>query len=238
MPTPDQLREMDPEAFERFVGRLLELRGFSNVLHLGGTGDEGVDLRAEWLMELPTGGHRSTVWAVQCKRYKANLSQGHIQEILAAAIEPSPDIFSTPIDFFLLATSSALTASAIRLVERANGQRQKYSCSFVVWDADEICKLASEHAETERFFERPLPSLDTSLVSRLTVYAERGPEETSVTFFYEGPGRGPSCSVESTALANLEFEALVEQFRILRRSPPLSGLGRPSARRDLSTRGA
>jgi hypothetical protein len=66
--TPDELYDLDSGRFEMLVaGLLMEAGGFHNELALGGAGDEGVDLRAEWLENLPTGGQRQTVWAVQDK---------------------------------------------------------------------------------------------------------------------------------------------------------------------------
>ncbi len=215
MASVDQIKSLEPEAFEQFIGRLLEIRGFSNVLRLGGTNDEGIDLRAEWQMELPTGGLQSTVWAVQCKRYSRNLSQSNIQEILAAALEPSLDVFPKPVDYFLIATTSRLTSSAVRLVERANSQRQKYSCSFVVWDIDQISTLARDRSELNWFFEQPRITSDPASVSRLTVLADRSEGEISFTFFYEGPGQAPSCRVEKSALPVIEFDILTGNLRKL-----------------------
>jgi hypothetical protein len=52
--TPEALKSLTPDAFEQLVASLLAATGFRNVVSLGGSGDEGIDLRAEWLEELPT----------------------------------------------------------------------------------------------------------------------------------------------------------------------------------------
>jgi hypothetical protein len=61
--SPDDLKALEPSAFEQLVAQMLVGSGFRNVVALGGSGDEGIDLRAEWLEELPTGDSRMTVWA-------------------------------------------------------------------------------------------------------------------------------------------------------------------------------
>src|SRR5262245_36013771 len=117
------LQSLPPNEFERLVARLLEAHGFRNVLPLGASGDEGIDIRAEWVEELPTGDTRTTLCAVQCKRYSSSISPKETKQILDAARLPNPDFFPTPPDFFLLATSSQLTKQAKSVIERANKDR-------------------------------------------------------------------------------------------------------------------
>jgi len=118
--TLDELCKLDPGQFEVLVAGLMEEAGFHNVLAFGGSGDEGIDLRAEWPEELPTGGHRETVWAVQCKRYKAAISEREVRDILNSMLEPPNDLIPRHPDFFLIATTSRLSVNANRALNRAN----------------------------------------------------------------------------------------------------------------------
>lgn len=76
--TSDDLKSLDPDDFERLIAHLLVAYGLQNVRRLIGGGEEGIDLRAEWLEDLPTGDSRMTLWAIQCKRYTRSLSQKDI----------------------------------------------------------------------------------------------------------------------------------------------------------------
>jgi len=208
------LHRLEPEPFERFVARVLEISGFSNVLNIGGPGDEGIDLRAEWILDLPTGGKQTTVWAVQCKRYRETLSQGDVQAIISAALEPAPDLFPVPPDYFLLATSSRLSAPATRLLERANRQRSKYSCRFVVWDGHELTRRAQKSPELIDLVVHetpiPKPSVETTEIARLTVLVDHLVGEVVFTFLYESGGPAPTCVLEKVTLSEDDFDRLLE----------------------------
>lgn len=68
-----RLMDLDPTAFEAFVGQLFEAQCYTNVAVMGGAGDRGVDVAA-----LDPDG-RSVV--IQCKRYLNNVSAEPIQRL-------------------------------------------------------------------------------------------------------------------------------------------------------------
>lgn len=78
--TLDELRTLSPKDFELAMGELLRRLGFQNVRHVGGSGDQGVDLTCE----APDGD--SVV--VQCKRYAEDNSVGSpdIQRFLGSIV--------------------------------------------------------------------------------------------------------------------------------------------------------
>ncbi|HEU5198968.1 MAG TPA: restriction endonuclease [Ktedonobacterales bacterium] len=62
------LQTMDPLAFERYIGRLFALEGYSPE-YTARTGDEGVDIRLYPKNHLGLRSQREPVALVQCKRY-------------------------------------------------------------------------------------------------------------------------------------------------------------------------
>ena len=68
-----RLMDLDPAAFETFVGQLFEAQGYSNVAVMGGAGDRGVDVVA-----LDPDGCSVVI---QCKRYLNNVSAEPIQRL-------------------------------------------------------------------------------------------------------------------------------------------------------------
>jgi len=73
------LLELTPYEFEVFVGRLLELEGYTNVVISGQSGDRGVDVRC---MD-----QKGNLVIVQCKRYtKSNIGSTPIQRLHSFAI--------------------------------------------------------------------------------------------------------------------------------------------------------
>ncbi len=215
--TIEDLQGMDPDDFERFVGRAMELEGFFNVLPSGGTGDEGIDLRAEWSVKLPTGDQQHTIWAVQCKRYSNSLNQGDVQKILNAALEPTADLFPVPPDFFLLATSTHLTADATRLIERANHNRAKYGCRFVVWNGDDLARRANTYPDLAEVVvgapTTPSVSRPPAPAARLALLVDHFEDEVALTFLYDRDGRGPDCLMERVKLSREAFQELVDASR-------------------------
>jgi len=77
----DELRSLDPIAFERFISQLFERMGYE-VQSTSKTGDEGVDLilRKEG---------RSAI--VQCKRYKGSVGQPVVRDLYGAMIHSRAD---------------------------------------------------------------------------------------------------------------------------------------------------
>lgn len=215
----EEIQKLSPDDFELLIARLLVASGFANVVPIGGTGDEGIDLRAEWAEKLPTGDVRMTLWAVQCKRYSSPLSPKEVKEILDAALEPAPDTFPLPPDFFLLATSSGLTTAARRIVERANRQRSKYDCRFLVWDGDTIAAKISKYPEIgQQFFAAKtllLPRPQPISVIRLTVLLDKMDDRAIMTFLYDSQGTGPVSLMAKTELAESHFEQLVRHSQQL-----------------------
>lgn len=212
--TPDDLRALTPIGFEQAIAQLLVACGFRNVVSLGGSGDEGIDLRAEWLEELPTGDSRMTLWAVQCKRHSKALSQQQIQDVLNAALEPPRDLLPARPDFFLIATSSSLSPNSRRIVERANNDRAKYGCMFVVWDGDVIAGKLSRYPElVERLFQRPVtrpPQPKRHPVLRLSILMDKVADRIVLTFLCDLDERGPVCQ---TARSEVSEQVLAEILR-------------------------
>lgn len=211
----DDIQKLAPDRFEMLIARLLEISGFSNVVSIGGTGDEGIDLRAEWVEQLPTGDKRTTIWAIQCKRYSSAISPQKIQEILNTALEPPSDIFQSPPDFFLLATSSRLTTAALRLIERANKQRSKYSCRFIVWDGEKIAQKASESEKIlGQFFTpepSPLPRPQPIPATRITILLDTLDDRAILIFLCETQHMGPVTLWGKTEIPLSSFEGLTQK---------------------------
>lgn len=215
--TPDHLKSLTPQAFEQIVAQLLAARGFRNVVSLGGSGDEGIDLRAEWLEELPTGDSRMTVWAVQCKRYSSSLSQQQISDVLNAALEPPRDLLPARPDFFLIATSSSLSVNSRRLVDRANNDRAKYGCTFIVWDGELIStKLSHEPEIVERFFpSRPPPPASPAAypLIRLSIVVDKLADRVVLTFLCDFDDTGPASTLARSELSEQAFTELLGDAR-------------------------
>jgi restriction system protein len=123
------LVQLPPTEFERIVGRSLEAQGYE-VEHVGGRGDEGIDLLATR--------NEETV-AVQCKRYDtAPVTPNQVREFLGSMVAAKADrgIFVTTSLFtesarqfadgqlMELVDSAGLTAWLIQQCSRA-----RWSCS-------------------------------------------------------------------------------------------------------------
>ena len=73
----DQLRSMDPAAFEALVGKLLVAIGFEDVVVTRKSADGGIDVRAT----LVVGDVVRTRMAVQVKRWKNNVQSPTVQQV-------------------------------------------------------------------------------------------------------------------------------------------------------------
>ena len=73
----DQLYEIDPFAFEKYVAHLFQRRGY-HVKHRGRAGDLGVDL------ELTNGNGKRAI--VQCKRYRNTVGPKVVRELYGTLI--------------------------------------------------------------------------------------------------------------------------------------------------------
>lgn len=213
----NDLISLTPDDFEQVIAQLLVAGGFRNVVSLGGSGDEGIDLRAEWLEELPTGDSRMTVWAVQCKRYSKSLSQQQIRDVLNAALEPPLDLLPARPDFFLIATSSTLSPNSRRLVERANNDRAKYGCMFVVWDGEIIASRLSTHEEiVERFFRPPsltVPQSKRYQLLRLSIVMDKVADQVVFTFLFDSDEAAPVSHISRSTLSEQEFTDLLNSAK-------------------------
>lgn len=220
--TLGNLRALPPGRFEVLVAELMELSGFQNVVLLGGSGDEGIDIRADWPETLPTGDTLSTTWAVQCKRYTSPIAPKSIQEILNYTLEPPTDLLPAPPDYFLLATTSRLTPNARRVLDRANSHRAKYSCKFVVWEGEAIVKrVAAQPALLDRFFQRVDDGVSERIapgplrVVRLSILLDPAGDDVLITFMIETGLTGPATQRTRTQVPRDEFDQLVEECQRL-----------------------
>lgn len=93
-----EIGDLTPYAFESFIADLLRLDGCPQVARLGGSGDDGIDVRAT------TGAGRSVV--VQCKHVSAKITPRQVREFLGAAVSEYRDGFA------IFATSSYFSRSA------------------------------------------------------------------------------------------------------------------------------
>jgi hypothetical protein len=218
------LQGLTPHTFEMLVAELLELGGFQNVVLLGGPGDEGVDIRAEWREALPTGDVLTTTWAVQCKRNSRSIGPAEVQAILSWMLEPPGDLLPSRPDFFLLATSSGLTPNARRIFERANLNRGKYSCRFVVWDGEALIKQIARHESVRiKFFTVPPPAAnayrqdsDRPLpVVRLSVLLDPQGDDVLLTFLLESDLIEPNTQRAHMKVRRDAFDVLVRNCQEL-----------------------
>lgn len=220
--TLTDLQTLLPERFEALIAGLFEAKGFRNVMQLGGSGDEGIDLRAEWMEELPSGHTRTTLWAVQCKRYRASMSPADVQTALNAALEPPEDLLIRRPDFFLLATASKLTANARRLVTRANGRPEKYGCHFVLWEGEYIVDAVNDLPDLcKKFFAPPSgPPAPELPLTRLQIVCDEMPEEVVLAFMCDADNRSNTV-LGRTRLARDDFDDLVRMSQQLTVQAPM-----------------
>jgi len=223
--TLEALKALAPARFELLIAELLELTGFYNVVPFGGTGDEGIDIRAEWLEQLPTGDKLPTLWAVQCKRYAHPIGPKHIEGILSAVLEPPRDLLPAPPDYFLLATSSTLTVNARKVVDRANSNKQKYSCRFLVWDGEALLKRIEPHERAlTKFFASttawPIPpDAEQVPMLRLSILLDQAGDDFIISFLCESESSTPTCQRAQAKISRDEFEELVQRCRFLSSRP-------------------
>lgn len=106
--------ELDPYDFEAFIGKFLEVQGYTSVALIGRSGDRGVDLVATD----PNGGS----CVVQCKRYlRHNVSATPVQRLhsFATTRGAARMVLITTSDF----TPQCVDEAAITGVELVNGDR-------------------------------------------------------------------------------------------------------------------
>ncbi len=211
--TLEDLRKLDPQRFELLVGALMQECGFQNVLAFGGTGDEGIDLRAEWMEALPTGKHRHTVWAVQCKRYKDAISDKAVRDVLNAMIEPPQDLLPRHPDFFLIATTSKLSVNGHRVLNRANANPEKYGCHFVVWEGERLVDLVNSHERmVDKFFQARTEQGGSSYdVTRLQIVCDQFESDSVLVFTFEGR----QCLLGRTQVSTDRLQRLASRFQAL-----------------------
>ncbi|MDX3356180.1 restriction endonuclease [Streptomyces sp. ME01-24h] len=75
---PYEIKELTPYAFEAFVAELLRLDGCPQVAMVGGSGDDGIDVRATSASGLPV--------VVQCKHVSSKIPPRQLREFLGAAM--------------------------------------------------------------------------------------------------------------------------------------------------------
>ena len=76
------LSEMEPDAFERLIQRLLRESGFTQVQVTGRSGDGGID--GKGIMRI--GGLLSFHVFFQCKKYKGSVPVGHVRDFRGAMV--------------------------------------------------------------------------------------------------------------------------------------------------------
>lgn len=74
-----EIEKMHPYAFESFVAQLLVRDGCVNVQRVGGSGDDGIDVRGVTPGGLPV--------VAQCKRVSSKIPPRQLREFLGAAVE-------------------------------------------------------------------------------------------------------------------------------------------------------
>ncbi len=228
------LQSIPPDSFELLVGQLLESAGLTNVVILGGSGDGGFDIRAEWRHALPTGQERPTVWAVQCKRYKSAISGKQIDEILNAMLSPSVELFPTRPDYFLLAVTSRLSVASRKKVDLANHAKDKYGCHFIVWEGKDILRrIENRPAMVLKVLQEVRPeSLEAPQskgppkdVRRLTILVDELKNETRLNFLYDSLSKHAPIGVGQSYLSADYRRDLQEQLR-----KQIAGMPRPEFR--------
>ncbi|MGW5279374.1 restriction endonuclease [Streptomyces collinus] len=95
---------MAPYAFEAFIAELLRLDGCSQVTRVGGSGDEGIDVRATAMTGKPV--------VVQCKHVSSKIPPKQIREFLGAAVSEYRDGFA------IFVTSHYFSANALEFGRR------------------------------------------------------------------------------------------------------------------------
>ncbi len=102
----ETLLEMQPDAFERLVQRMLRESGFIQVQVTGRSGDSGID--GNGIMRL--GGLLSFHVIFQCKRYKGSVTPGQIRDFRGAMVYRA--------DKGLMITTGTFTKDAIHEATR------------------------------------------------------------------------------------------------------------------------
>ena len=108
--------DMDGWEFEEYVGGLLARDGYIHVEVTRGSGDQGVDVLAQ---------RDGVSYAIQCKHYRAKISNKAVQEAYAGA-----EFYGCDVPVVL--TNSSFTPSAEELADEIGVE---------LWDRDELNRL-------------------------------------------------------------------------------------------------
>lgn len=134
---PRSVTHLRPDHFEHLIAKLLEARGFVDVVRTGGPGDDGVDVEATRHTTSPEGEEPGR-WVIQCKRYRRDaVGVADVKRLVAT-------VRSQTANFGMLVTTSTFSSNAkdaaaphghLRLV----GQRQLQGWLDTHWGADVYC---------------------------------------------------------------------------------------------------
>lgn len=134
MARPRSVTHLRSDHFEHLICRLLEAREFVEVVHTGGSGDDGIDVTATRLTA-SSEGEAPGRWVIQCKRYRRNLVGAVDVKRLVMSVR------SQGADFGMLVTTSNFSPQAddaaapyghLRLV----GQRTLQNWLDTHWGSD------------------------------------------------------------------------------------------------------
>ena len=79
----DLYSQLSPDQFEKFLSKLLEEMGFSDILLTGRSGDRGVDLKATWTQKTVPGLEVDLAFKIQAKRHQPSktLNPKYVREL-------------------------------------------------------------------------------------------------------------------------------------------------------------
>ncbi len=117
----DQLKALTPAQFEEFSRLLLLAAGYRDVQRVGGSGDQGVDLR----MADPVG----NLCVVQCKRYAGSVSPAVVRELYGVMARTGAR------EAYLLTTGRVSAAAQAWIGDKP----------LRVWPADRLVRYAEQY---------------------------------------------------------------------------------------------
>lgn len=112
------LLKIDPFAFERLIGELLEKLGYENVCVTKRSGDGGIDVTAT----LTVYGVTNVKTAVQVKRYSANVGDKVVRELRGAVVVDQRGLIITTADFTKAAKEEASAENKMP-ISLVNGEK-------------------------------------------------------------------------------------------------------------------
>ena len=119
--TLDQLKALTPAQFEEFARLLLVAADYRDVQRVGGSGDQGVDLR----MRDPAG----NLCVVQCKRYAGSVSPAVVRELYGVMARTGAR------EAYLLTTGRVSAAAQAWIGDKP----------LHVWPADRLLRYADQY---------------------------------------------------------------------------------------------